>query len=740
MIEFVMVVLAAVALLGAVFGVLLFKAIRYRRYEVRADPARFPSVETQADALALADDLLGRMTLREKLDQLSGDIPFLRFGFRYAVGLLSRFGVPHMYSGRNARLGIPPLAFSDGPRGVNVGTGRTAFPVTMARGASWDPALEERVGRAMGRELRAIGANYSGAVCVNLLRHPGWGRAQETYGEDSFHLGALGVALTRGIQHHNVMACVKHFALNSIECARFYVDVQVDERRLREVYLPHFERILREGEAASVMSAYNRFRGEYCGHSRALLTEVLRDQWGFEGFVTSDWLHGVRDGVAGIRAGMDVEMPARQRYGRPLLRALRDGTISEFEIEQCARRVLATRMRFALAPDPETYEPAVICCDEHVALAREVAEQSAVLLKNEGVLPFEAKSLGRLAVIGALADRENTGDLGSSHVRAPHVVTPAAGLRGYLDRSGTEVVVDPGEDLQHAAALAAESDAVVLVVGFTSDDEGEYFVMNPDSREGAWRPSFFGGGGDRSDLRLRPEDRELIGAVAAANPKTVVVAVVGSAFEVREWIDDVPALLLPFYSGMEGGHALARLLFGDVSPSGKLPFTMASDSQDLPPFEPFGEVADYGDDHGYLRFDKQRLPVAFPFGYGLSYTRFAYDELKVDEVVVEEGTLRVSVRLRNEGARVGAEVVQLYVGFPNARVERPVKLLRGFRKVWLAAGEEREVRFDLPVSELAYYAPETGRWTVEAVAHTVLVGGSSREDDLLRADVEIRRG
>ncbi len=284
------------------------------RHDVRADPGRIPAPHDEAELEALVDGLLARMTPQEQLEQLSGDSELPRFALRYTLHMLGGRGAPRAYSGHNERLGIPPLSFADGPRGVGVGTGRTCFPATIARGATWDRALETRVGEAMARELRAIGANYSAAVCVNVLRHPGWGRAQETYGEDPYLLAELGIALTEGLQRHNVMACVKHFALNSIECARFYVDVQVSERALREVYLAPFRAVVQRGRAASVMSAYNKVRGEYCGHSRLLLTSILREQWGFDGFVSSDWVHGVRDGVAGLRAGLAVAAP---RCGEP---------------------------------------------------------------------------------------------------------------------------------------------------------------------------------------------------------------------------------------------------------------------------------------------------------------------------------------------------------------------------------------------------------------------------------------
>jgi len=729
-----------IALVLIALGVvaLLVSAIRYPRYDIRADPGLFPEVTSPADAEQIAEQLLAKMSLREKLDQLSGDIPLQRFGLRYAVGLLTRYGVPHMYSGRNRRLGIPPLSFSDGPRGVNIGDGPTAFPVTMARGASWDPELEQRVGEAIGRETRAVGANYSGAVCVNLLRHPGWGRAQETYGEDSYHLGVMGTALTRGIQAHNVMACVKHFALNSIECSRFYVDVSVDERRLREVYLPHFKRIIQEGDAASVMSAYNRFRGEFCGHSHFLLTKILREEWGFAGFVTSDWLHGVRDGVEGLSAGMDVEMPARHRYGRPLAKAVAQGRIDEGTVDRSVKRVLATRMRFALTPDREDYPETVLANSQHVALSREVAEQSAVLLKNEGVLPLDAESVRSLAVVGRLGTLRQTGDRGSSDVRAPHVVSPAEGLARYLEQRGGEVVVDEGRDPAGAARVAAAADAAVIVVGYTADDEGEYFVLNPNRREKAWRPSFFGGGGDRTDLRLRPQDRELLAAVATANPRTVVVLVAGSAILVDGWGEVAPAILQPFYSGMEGGTALARLLFGEVSPSGKLPFTVPKSPDDLPHFDRFAAEADYSDDHGYIRFDKRQLEVAYPFGFGLSYSNFSWSDLVLESAEVSaHDTLRLSVLLRNDGACRAAEVLQLYVGFPESQVERPVRLLQGFEKVFLTPGESQRVHFEVRVEDLGYYDVDRAAWTVERSRYSLYVGDCSRSRGPLEASFHI---
>ncbi len=696
-----------IAIVVVIAGLVAY-ALNYPRYDSRAAPG-----------IGSVEYLVGCMTTDEKLEQLSGDLPSLRFQLRYAANVFSGRGAPHVYAGQNTRLGIPPLVFTDGPRGVAVGTGATCFPVTMCRGASWDPDLERRIGEAMGRETRAIDANYSAAVCVNLLRHPGWGRAQETYGEDPYHLGVMGTALTKGIQAHNVMACVKHFALNSIENSRFYVDVEVDERALREVYLPHFKRIVQEGEVASVMSAYNRVRGEFCGQNRELLTQILRQEWGFQGFVSSDWVHGVRDGIASVEAGLDVEMPCKQHYGAPLRDAVHSGTIALATIDESVSRVLRTRMRVATAEEAQPYGPHLLACAEHVELAQEAAEAGTVLLKNDGTLPLQP---GNIGVFGHLATLETTGDHGSSAVQAPYVITPLEGIRCLVEKRGGTVRHDDGASPFEAAKLAKKCDAAVIVVGLSAEDEGEYFVLRPDEYGEARQLTWIGGGGDRFDLGLRPTDIALIRAVTEVNQRTVVVLVGGSAILVGDWGDWVQGVLAAFYGGMAGGTALARILFGEVNPSGKLPFTIPKDPKDLPPFDPFARQARYDRYHGYTLFEKRDLPVAYAFGHGLSYTTFAYSELTVcfDEI------LRVSVRIANTGDRAGAEVVQVYIGFPESAVDRPTKLLRGFEKIDLQAAESRTLTFEIPAEELAYYDTEAREWCVEHVTHSVSVGGSSQ--------------
>jgi len=367
------------------------------------------------------DQLVGELTLEEKVPMLSGHgflAQIAEDGGRYCARL-------YAIGAGNELLGIPPLLFMDGPRGIGMGSS-TCFPVSMARGASFDVDLEGRIGDAIGRELRAHGGNLFGGVCINLLRHPAWGRAQETYGEDPFLLGEMGAALVRGVQHHNVLATVKHFACNSVENARFTVDVRIDERSLREIYLPHFEKCIEAG-AGAVMSAYNRVNGAWCGHHEELLTHILKDDWGFDGHVYSDFVLGCR-GPDAVVAGLDVEAPDTIQFGARLLDAVRAGDVPETRIDDAVRRVLRGLLRTLATPDPERYGPETIACEAHVALAREAAEKSLVLLRNEGVLPLEPGSLQRLLVLGRLADEPNLGDHGSSRVFPPAVVTPLAGL------------------------------------------------------------------------------------------------------------------------------------------------------------------------------------------------------------------------------------------------------------------------------------------------------------------------
>ncbi len=731
--------LIVLVLTGFIVGCLPF----YSTHDLKVSDERFGSLHTRSKADSVARHLVSLMTLDEKIDQLYG-APFLpgllKLGFNYL--LFKRFA--HIYVGENERLGIPPFVLSDGPRGVRVmrkGTnGVTTFPVAMARGASWDTDLEYRINDVIAREMRANGVNYAATPCINLLRHPAWGRAQETYGEDPWLLGEMGLAAVKAYPPHHVMACPKHFVLNSIENSRFVVDVGIRERTLREVYLPHFKKVVREGEVPTLMTSYNQVRGRYMAENAYLNRQILRKEWGFDGFLTSDWFFGAYDGPRSIQGGLNVEMPLQQAYDhKDLKAALEEGIIAEEQIDELVVQTLRTRLPFAVAEDHMEYPPELIASETHTRLAREAAEKSMVLLKNEEILPFSASDQPQVAVIGKLANQKTTGDRGSSNARPTYVVSALEGIRKYITQKGGTVKYVDGTKLTEARELAEGSDQVIVVVGFTYRDEGEYTASREKMLESAERGQLIGGkkkhGGDRLTLRLRPEDLRLLEVLKASNPNLVVVYSGGSAITMETWIDDVPALLFSWYAGMEGGNALANILYGEANPSGKLPFTIGKYEEDYPPFTPFTKAIDYGYYHGYTLFEKDSLPVRYPFGYGLSYTDYQYDSLKVNTDSV--GTINVSVEVTNTGEAAGEEVVQLYIGFSQSSVDRPVKLLRGFDKVRLAPGQSKSVDFLVAPEDLAWYNPQTMQWEVEDMTYEVYAGPSSAHEQLLKKEVRI---
>ncbi len=673
------------------------------------------------------DYLLAEMTLEEKVYMMSGH----GFFAQYLAANKVWGSDPYQAGGGCDRLGVPAFCFTDGPRGVARGQS-TCFPVTMARGATFDPDLERRVGEVMAIEARAQGCNLSGAVCINLLRHPAWGRAQETYGEDSHHLGEMGTALALGLQSHNVAATIKHFALNSIENTRFKVDVSIDERSLHEVYLPHFKRVIDAG-VASVMSAYNQVNGEYCGQNRHLLTTILREQWGFEGFVHSDWIMGVYQ-VYGASAGLDVENPEPRVFGDNLANAVRAGQVEPQVIDLACARILKMLYRFATAHDPyESYHPDQVACSDHTALAREVACKSMVLLKNEQILPFDASRIRRLAVIGRLADVANLGDRGSSLVRPPYVITPLAGIQNLL---GPDIEILRGDerDLKNVAAVCARADAVIIIAGLSPEHEGEYIPGdltldggNPSSGKRAI-------GGDRADLNLPPDQEAMIHAAIAANGHCVVVVQAGSAILMNNWRDQARGILLSFYAGMEGGAALADILFGLISPSGKLPFSIPHSTDHLPHFDLTALQVTYDLWHGYTKLDRDGHAPAFAFGYGLTYAAVSFRALNVRR----HGTdLKLSVTLRNEGTRTVDEVAQIYVGAPGKVAQRPVRALKAFQRVGLLPGQTRIVDFTLRLDDLRWWNPDHHRFEFEPGTYRIYAGSSSHPADLIMAEVNL---
>lgn len=603
------------------------------------DKARDGDVDSSAARLVamLRDD--------ELLWLLDGDTALLPG----LIGMGRRYNAKPIEAGRIDRLGIPGIRFTDGPRGVVMGAS-TCFPVAIARAATWDIGLERRVGEAVGKEARAQGANLFAGICVNLAPSPGWGRSQESYGEEPLLLGSMGAAMVEGSRPW-VLSCVKHYALNSMEEARFSVDVQVDEDVLHEVYLPHFRQVVEAGVDA-VMSAYNSVNGEWAGQNPHLLTDILRDQWGFDGFVMTDFVWGVRDPVDSVAAGQDLEMPFRQQRAHALPAALADG-------------------RLALRAQP-TPGPEVVACAEHRALAREAAVLGTVLLRNRGVLPLAPGAT--VAVVGPLADAAAMGDVGSSRVHPAGAVSIREGL---AQRLGQRLVPDP-----------ATADAAVVVVGLRVGDEGESFLAtDPDAvgllggvartRLGARAlSSLFRGvahlvkvGGDRRDLHLRAEDVTLIDSVAAVNPNTVVVVHAGGTVMCDPWDARVAAVLLAWYPGIEGGRALADVILGDAEPGGRLPVAIPRRRDDLPVVDWRARTVRYGRLWGQRKLDHDGVDAAYPFGFGLGYTTFRL-------VSARRVAAGVEVEVANTGARDGRHVVQVYAG----------SALVGFAPVRIPAG------------------------------------------------------
>lgn len=665
--------------------------------------------------------IVATMSLEQKVRQMTPNTTVEH----YIPACLKYNDFPYV-AGEDAELGIPGTRFTDGPTGIVMGDASTCFPVSMARAATWDPELEQKVGEALGVEARSLGANLFGGVCVNLLRHPSWGRSQETYGEDPVLLGAMGSALVRGVQRH-VMACVKHYALNSMENGRYKVNISIDERSLRELYLPHFKACVDAGVAA-VMTAYNKVRGTYCGENPYLIRRILKEEWGFKGIVISDFIFGLYDGAGAAKAGLDIEMPIAGHYGENLVAAVRSGLVSEEIIDESAQRILATKLRFSRVTSDSCYATDQVACPEHRALAYEVALKSAVLLKNEGsILPIDRSALNRLVVLGPLADKANIGEMkGSSHVYPPYVITPLAGLRQKLGNGTTVIYREHIQDSQTELAVS-QSDAVIVVVGLTSDDEGEY-IPHWDS----------GCGGDRSHLQLKQADVDLVMAAVALNPRTIVVLQGGGAIITYPWDAQVAAILMTWYPGMEGGRALADILFGDFNPCGRLPLTIPRTMDQLPPFDKDEREVTYGYFHGYFLTDRDASVVSYPFGYGLAYTTFSYSSMRISERVLSNvGELHVEVDVANTGASFGEEVVQLYVGCEVSRVLRHKKDLRAFTKIELKAGESRRVVLSVPVSQLAFWDEAKGGWDIERTSYLAYIGPSSLDRDLLVDTFEI---
>lgn len=624
---------------------------------------------------------------------------------------------------------VPAVSMSDGPHGLRLpkeaGDGgqvdlhsaapATCFPPAVALGSSWDQGLAEQVAGAIAAEARDNGVHVVLGPGINIKRSPLCGRNFEYFSEDPLLTAELGGAVVRGLQRSGVGAALKHFAANNQETDRMRVSADIDERPLREIYLRAFERIVRREQPWSVMSAYNALNGTPLSENRRLLTDILRREWGFDGIVMSDW-GAVRDRVAALTAGLDLQMPTtRGRTDAEVVQAVEVGVLAIEELDAAVERLASFAHRAASA-GPPTATP--VDHERHHALARRAAERCIVLLKNEpDLLPIDPAA-GSLAVIGELARTPRYQGAGSSQVTPTQLDTPLDSLRGLAGgaiveyAAGYRIDADPDEELLvEAVRLAAASDTVVVFLGLPAQDESEGF--------------------DRDHIDLPTAQLALLERIVEANPRTAVVLSNGGVVRTAPWHERVPALVEGWLLGQGGGTALARILYGHASPSGRLAETIPLRLEDVPSHLSFpgeeGHVR-YGEGVfvGYRGHDRRANGVAFPFGHGLTYTTFAYSDLAVTPTPADRIEARLTVT--NTGPRSGRETVQLYVSAPeDSHVARPVRELRGFAQIDLEPGQSREVAVTFDRVDLAYYSEREADWFVEGGTYTVAAGASSRD-------------
>ncbi len=702
-------------------------------------PSNAPYKNAKLPVEQRVQDLLGRMTVEEKASMLAG------------ANWMESVAIP--------RLGIPSIKMADGPMGIRSWAGpskitkaspfnSTAFPAGIAVAATWDPAVAQSVGQAIGQEVRAIGRDMILGPTVNIQRVPLWGRNFEGYGEDPYLAAQMGVAYIKGVQGEGVIATVKHFDANNQEFERHRMDESIDERTLQEIYFPAFKAAVQEAGVWSVMSAYQKVNGLYCSENPFLLKDILRKEWGFKGFVVSDW-GSTYSTVGPVNAGMDLEMPGGEpvrswlmtegakKVGNggdwlspeKVLPEVAAGRITVATLDDNVGSILRT-MFVSGVFDRAPTAPGEIDTPAQRAVARHGAAESIVLLKNDGnLLPLDPAKIKSLAVIGPSAAVARTGGGGSSLVHPNYSITPLSGIK---ERAGDSMQISyalgtsmPGEDpakdtseardemRKEAVAIAAKADAAIVLIGNSPAIESEDF--------------------DRTTLDLPAGQDELVQAIAKVNHNTIVVFNAGASVNVSRWVGQVPSVLDAWFGGQEIGHAIADVLFGDVDPSGKLPFSFINDFKESPaygnyPGEDLHVKYAEGMYVGYRYFDKHSITPQFPFGYGLSYTSFGYSDLKIKPGKAANGqTFEVSLKLRNQGKRVGAEVVQLYVHDGHSSVDRPVKELKGFRRVELAPGKSTTVSFTLDKSSMAYYSTQKKDWVAEPGTFDVLVGASSAD-------------
>ena len=641
-----------------------------------------------------ARQIVEQMTLDEKIAQLHGIHD--KSEYRVVPGL--------------ARLGIPSLTVTNGPAGAGPGgpghEGRaTALPAPISLAATWDVDAARLYGEIAGGEAAAFGNLLLESPDINIARTPHNGRTFESFGEDPFLAGQLAVATISGIQNQNIIANVKHYAGNNQEQNRMKINDDIDERTLRELYLPAFEASVKEGHVGSVMGAYNKVNGEYCCENDFLLNQVLKGDWGFDGFVTSDF-GAVHSTVSSAKAGLDLEMPTGIYFGGKLKTAVESGEVSVSLLDEKLVRRFRTMMRLGVWEHQEKHSAIP---PEHAAVAKKLGAEGVVLLKNtDGLLPLKADAIHLIAVIGPFANKAMTGGGGSSIVSPILTVSPVEGLQEIVG-SAVTIHEDDGKDLTQAAASAKDADVAILMLG---DHQSE---------------------GHDHAITLSGNQDALATAVLAANPHTVVVLKTGGPV-LMPWVDQAPAVVEAWYPGEEDGAAVAAVLFGIVNPCGKLPITFPRREEDLPlrsteQYPGVNDVAHYSEGLlvGYRWYDAKEIEPLYPFGFGLSYTTFTYSDLKVSP---ESGKKNVSVEFNvtNSGRIAGAEVAQVYLGLPSLPiVPQPLRQLKGFHRVGLEAGQKAHVRVSLDERSLSYWDIVTHSWKVALGTYAVSVGGSSRD-------------
>lgn len=697
------------------------------------------------------EKLIKKMTLEEKVGLLHGNSKF------YVAGV--------------ERLGIPEWSLNDGPHGVRAEINRhdwayagwtndsaSYFPTGTAFAAAWNPELAYRRGEVLGEEARWRKKDVLLGPGVNIIRSPLCGRNFEYMSEDPYMNSVLAVAYIKGLQSRDVACSVKHFAVNNQETNRTTVDVECSERALREIYLPAFKAAVQEGGALTVMAAYNKFRGEFCAENNYLVRKILRNEWGFDGVYVTDW-GAAHSTVPSMEAGLDLEMGTLidkyedWYYANPLIEAVKSGKIPMSLVDEKVGDVLRVMIKTNVLDPKKRFGPGSMNTKEHQQATYDAAAEAIVLLKNQNnLLPLDFSSIKSLAVIGDNATRKHSNGGLSSEIKAVYEVTPLEALRakwgdkvdirfaqGYEklstfvegsnngQSSGTFSSKTQESDalLKEAVEVARTSDVALLVCGLNHDYDTESF--------------------DRLNMDIPYGQVELIQEVVKANPRTIVVMIAGSPLNMAAVDICSPAIVWAWFNGMEGGNALVDVLSGKVNPSGKMPFTTPV-SLDQSPAHALGNFpgrdlkVNYEEDIlvGYRWFDTKGLPVVYPFGYGLSYTTFNYSNLNTDKKTYDQAdTIQATFTLTNTGDREGAEVAQLYVSDPVCSVMRPVKELKGFKKVFLKPGESRRITLDIPVSSLAFYSEAQSQFVVEP-GEFILQLGASASDIKQRISVEVK--